>query len=143
LINDVLADLDVMIKTSGAIIEVTEMPDIMASEIEFHQLFQNLISNAIKFRRKGIPPKVQIRAKELDKKWEFAITDNGIGIAPGHFSRVFEIFQRLSTNREIEGNGIGLANCKKIIQLYEGEIRIESKLGQGTTFYFTIANLII
>jgi light-regulated signal transduction histidine kinase (bacteriophytochrome) len=102
-------------------------------------VFQNLITNSIKFHKKDTPPKIQIRSEKLNEKWKFAVCDNGIGIAPEHFERVFDIFQRLHINEEeYEGNGIGLANCKKIIQLHQGEIWIESIIEQGTTFYFTI-----
>jgi light-regulated signal transduction histidine kinase (bacteriophytochrome) len=77
----------------------------------------------------------------INDTWRFQVSDNGIGIGPAYFDRVFEIFQRLPTEEKYEGSGIGLANCKKIIQLHKGEIWIESTPGQGTTFYFTIANL--
>jgi light-regulated signal transduction histidine kinase (bacteriophytochrome) len=139
LIYDVIADLETMIKTSNAVIEVEQMPILKLYETEIRQVFQNLITNSIKFHKKDTPPKIQIRSEKLNEKWKFAVCDNGIGIAPEHFERVFDIFQRLHINEEeYEGNGIGLANCKKIIQLHQGEIWIESIIEQGTTFYFTI-----
>jgi light-regulated signal transduction histidine kinase (bacteriophytochrome) len=138
IIDEVLADLEIRIKTSQASIEVTEMPEILAYESELRQLFQNLINNAIKFQRPNLKPKIKISATEVDHKWKFAVSDNGIGIAPEHFERVFGIFQRLHTKDEFEGNGIGLANCKKIVELHNGEIWLDSKLGEGTTFYFTL-----
>ncbi|HMH33288.1 MAG TPA: ATP-binding protein [Puia sp.] len=141
LIGDVLSDLGIMIKTSSAVIEVTEMPQLNLYEIEIRQVFQNLITNAVKFHKKGTPPKIKIGSEEINETWRFSVSDLGIGIAAAHFERIFDIFQRLHTNEKIEGSGIGLANCKKIVQLHGGEIWVESKLGQGTTFYFTIPNL--
>ena len=138
LIDDVIADLDTMIKTSNAVIEVTEMPKLNVYETEIRQVFQNLITNAIKFQKKDTQPKIQISSEKINEKWKFSVSDNGIGIAPVHFERVFDIFQRLHTNEEYEGNGIGLANCKKIVQLHQGEIWVESNPVQGTIFYFTI-----
>jgi len=141
IINDVIADLDTLIKNSNAIIEVTEMPVLNGYEIELRQLFQNLITNAIKFQKKDIQPKINIRSEKINDKWKFSISDNGIGIASVNFDRIFDIFQRLHTDEEYEGNGIGLSNCKKIVQLHHGEIWLESSLGQGSTFHFTIPNL--
>ena len=138
LINDVLVDLNNLIKTSNAIIEMTEMPVIDAYEIEIRELFQNLITNAIKYQKKNNQPIIQIRSEKINDKWKFIVSDNGIGIAPVHFERIFFIFQRLHNNEEYEGNGIGLANCKKIVELHHGEIWVESNIGQGATFYFTI-----
>jgi PAS domain S-box-containing protein len=141
LIDVVIADLDDEIKTSGAIIEVSEMPKLNLYDVEMRKLFRNLIMNAIKFQQKGNRPEIQIRAEEINNAWKFSIRDNGIGIAPKHFERVFEIFQRLNPDEEYEGTGIGLANCKKIVQLHQGEIWLESTLGQGSVFYFTLQNL--
>lgn len=141
LINDVISDLQIMIRDSGAIIDVSEMPELNMYEIEIGQLFQNLISNAIKFRKKDSKPEVHIFSTKAGMKWKFSVRDNGIGIAPVHFERIFEIFQRLHADDEYGGNGIGLANCKKIVELHQGEIWIESTLGKGTTFNFTIPHL--
>lgn len=141
LVNDVISDLQTMIKNSNAIIDVSEMPRLNLYEIEIGQLFQNLISNAIKFQKKNNKPEVHIFSKKADEKWQFSVRDNGIGIAPGHFERIFDIFQRLHNTTEYEGNGIGLANCKKIVELHQGEIWVESTLGKGTTFNFTIPHL--
>jgi PAS domain S-box-containing protein len=141
LIGNVIHDLQTIIKTTKAQIDVGEMPGLNGYEIEIRQLFQNLITNAIKFRRENTTPEIKITARETNGKWEFAVSDNGIGIAPVHFERIFGIFQRLHTNEEYEGNGIGLANCKKIVELHQGEIWIESTPGEGATFKFTIANI--
>src|SRR5260221_31387 len=143
LIDDVMVDLDSVIRNSNAIIEVSAMPKLNVYETQIRQVFQNLITNAIKFHKKGTQPKVHISAERINEQWKFSIRDTGIGISPVHFERVFNIFQRLHTSAEYEGNGIGLANCKKIIQLHKGEIWLESSLGQGTTVYFTIPNLAV
>jgi len=140
-VTDVLADLGTVIKTSNAVIEVSELPNLNAYETELSQVFQNLITNAVKFSKKGGLPRIQIRADKIEDKWMFSVSDNGIGIAKTHFERIFDIFQRLHTDEEYEGNGIGLANCKKIVQFHQGEIWVESVLGQGTTFYFTMPHL--
>ena len=142
LIDEVCADLESIIKKSGAMISVTEMPKINVYETELRQVFQNLITNAIKFTKKDIEPEIHIAAEHLNDRWKFSVKDNGIGIDPIHFQRVFEIFQRLETKDRYEGNGIGLANCQKIIQLHNGEIWFESIPGEGTTFCFTIPKLI-
>ena len=138
LVNEVIADLDNVIRKSGTNIEVSEMPELKVYEAEMRQLFQNIIANAIKFHRKDIPPEIKISAEKINKKWKFSIADNGIGIARAHFERVFEIFKRLNTNVEYAGYGIGLPKCRKIVQMHKGEIWIESTLEEGTTFYFTI-----
>jgi signal transduction histidine kinase len=142
ILDDVIADLDTMIKSSHAIVEVAPLPQLNAYEIEIHQLFQNLIINAIKFQKKDTQPHIRIGSEKISEGWEFFVTDNGIGIDPAHFERVFDIFQRLHT-REYEGSGIGLANCKKIVHLHGGEIWVESFPGTGTTFRFTIPMLMI
>ena len=143
LISDVISDLNAVIKTSGAIITLSDMPEMILYETEIRQVFQNLITNAIKFQHKGTRPKIKIETERIGDYWKFAVSDNGIGIAPENFERVFDIFQRLSTDINYDGHGIGLANCKKIIQLHQGEIWIESTQGHGTTFNFTISNLLV
>ena len=99
------------------------------------------LSNWLYFHKKETPPIILIRSEKTNAIWRFSVSDMGIGIAPAHFERIFDIFQRLHTEEKIEGSGIGLANCKKIIQLHGGEIWVESKPEQGTTFHFTIPNL--
>lgn len=101
------------------------------------QLFQNLISNAIKYRGEQ-SPKIYISAKREDKQWLFCIKDNGIGISEKHLDKIFIIFQRLHTHQEYEGTGIGLSIAQKIVHQHNGNIWVESEIGTGTTFYFTI-----
>lgn len=138
LVSDVIADLNSTISTSGAEITVSELPELMVYETEFRQLFQNLIANAIKFQKKSIVPKIQISAAYVNTVWQFTVSDNGIGIEPNNFKRIFDIFQRLHANTEYEGSGIGLANCKKIVELHQGEIWVDSIFGESATFTFTI-----
>jgi light-regulated signal transduction histidine kinase (bacteriophytochrome) len=139
LIREVIADLETMINTSRAKIKVSSMPVMYLYETEMHQVFQNLITNAIKFRKKNTIPEIEIQSEKIKNNWRFSVSDNGIGIAPEYFERIFVIFQRLHANEEeYQGYGIGLANCKKIVNLHLGEIWVESVLGKGTTFYFTI-----
>jgi PAS domain S-box-containing protein len=138
-IKSVISDLEYLVTSTDTRIEVGKMPVLNLYETEFHQLFQNLITNAIKFQKKGNRPEIHIRSEKIGRSWKFSVNDNGIGIAPDHFERIFELFQRLYFNEdEYEGKGIGLAYCKKIVQLHQGEIWVESKEGEGATFYFTI-----
>ena len=105
------------------------------------QLFQNLISNAIKFHKPGEQPQINISGIKENGHWRFVCKDNGIGIPQEHRERIFIIFQRLHTRSQYEGSGIGLANCKKIVELHGGNIWVESLPGEGSTFHFTIPNL--
>lgn len=139
IVKNVIDDLDNLIRASGAMITVEELPIINAYEIELRQLFQNLINNAIKFRKKDTTPKIKIGYSDKDEYFEFYITDNGIGIEPRHFDRIFQIFQRLNPEKEFEGYGIGLAYCKKIAEMHGGKIEIESTVGKGSTFKFLIS----
>jgi PAS domain S-box-containing protein len=141
IVMDVLADIEQSVNESGATIEIGEMPTIHVYEVEMRQLFQNLISNAIKFRNKETPLEIKIWAEKINDQWKFYVSDNGIGIESIHFERIFYIFQRLNLETEYDGYGIGLANCKKIVELHKGEIGVESELGKGSTFYFTISIL--
>lgn len=142
LLKEVIADIDMAVRSSSSRIEIGDMPSINAYEVEIRQLFQNLISNAIKFGKKDVTPIIKISAEELPDRWRFSVSDNGIGIASDHYPRIFQIFQRLHTNDQYEGYGIGLANCKKIIELHKGEITVESKPDEGSTFYFTISKFL-
>jgi len=143
IISDVIDDLEIIIKSSKASIKVSEMPKLNAYETEMRQLFQNLITNAIKFQKKDTRPEIKIYSEKINGYWMFSVSDNGIGIDPEHFEKIFDIFQRLQSNAEYEGSGIGLANCKKIVQLHSGKIWVESISGQGTIFHFTIPHLSI
>ena len=139
LLNDVLMDMQSVIQSSNAMVSFSELPELNVNELEIRQLFQNLISNAIKFRRDQIKPEIYIRADRQNGKWQFVIKDNGIGIDLKYRQRIFQIFQRLHPKEKYDGYGIGLANCKKIVELHGGEIWVDSEPGKGSSFYFTIS----
>jgi PAS domain S-box-containing protein len=138
ILQEVLDDLNAAIKETQAEINVAALPVFHGYPTEIKQLFQNLIINAIKFRKKNTPPQIKISAIKINGQWEFACNDNGIGIEEEHRERIFIIFQRLHTRNDYEGSGIGLAHCKKIVELHGGKIWIESMPGEGSTFNFTI-----
>jgi len=108
----------------------------MADPTQLKQVFQNLISNGIKFHKEETRPEIHVGAERQDNEWEFSVCDNGIGIEPRHFERVFAIFQRLHSRDEYPGTGIGLAIYKKIVERHGGCIGVESEPGQGSTFKF-------
>ncbi len=125
------------IEDSGALIFTDHLPTVKGDEMQLIQLFQNLMANAIKFHGPE-PPQIQVSAAKNGREWVFAVKDNGIGIAPEHQERIFSIFQRLHQRSEYPGTGIGLAMCKKIVERHGGRIWVESQVGAGSTFYFTI-----
>jgi signal transduction histidine kinase len=136
-VEQALANLQTAIQESGARILRRVLPVVRADAGQLVQLFQNLISNALKFRG-GRPPRVLITARRQEGAWLFSVSDNGIGIDPRHHERIFQIFQRLHTREEYAGTGVGLALCKKIVERHGGRIWVESEVGQGSTFYFTL-----
>ncbi|CAD5252789.1 MULTISPECIES: PAS domain S-box protein [unclassified Imperialibacter] len=138
LVGDIIQDLNAMIKESGARITTDRLPKLKGSEQELKVLFQNMISNALKFRVRARTPEVTIAVKEKKDEYEFGVTDNGIGIDPKYFKKIFIIFQRLHTQSEFKGSGIGLSHCKKIVELHGGRIWITSTEGLGSTFHFTL-----
>ncbi|MBW2732006.1 MAG: PAS domain-containing protein [Deltaproteobacteria bacterium] len=135
--DEVLSSLAVAIEESGATITRGDLPVLMADRSQLVQLFQNLISNAIKFRGSS-PLEVSANAERVNGHWRFAIRDNGLGLDPSYAERIFVIFQRLFGREEYPGTGIGLAICKKIVEHHSGRIWVESQAGQGATFYFTL-----
>jgi light-regulated signal transduction histidine kinase (bacteriophytochrome) len=114
------------------------MPAVLADETQLTQLFQNLIGNGIKYQNSGVPRIHVSAARNGGKKWTFSVKDNGLGIAPQYFERIFEMFQRLHKREEFAGTGIGLAICKKIVDRHGGTISVESQPGQGSTFSFAL-----
>ncbi len=149
IVKEVLDDLEIVINESNAEIEFDELPTINASKVQMRQLFANLISNAIKYSKKNIPPKIRISAtivtdenlvSNAEKCYRISIQDDGIGMNKTHLNKIFTIFQRLHLRTEYSGNGIGLAICKKIMENHLGKIDVESELGQGSIFhlYFPI-----
>ncbi|MDR3712965.1 MAG: ATP-binding protein [Puia sp.] len=138
ILEEVLADLDSIIQGNQAAITARHLPVIEGYRTELKLLFQNLLTNAIKFRKRETPPQISIDAEKTDGVWTFSFRDNGIGIEKQHQERIFIIFQRLHTRKEYEGSGIGLAHCKKIVELHGGRIWVESSPGEGSTFFLTL-----
>ncbi len=139
ILREVMANLQLRIEGSGAEVTHDPLPTLVADGTQLVQLFQNLISNAIKFRSVAAP-RIHIAAERRGEEWLFSVRDNGIGIDPQYVERIFVIFQRLHTAAKYPGTGIGLAICKKIVERHGGHIGVESKLEEGATFYFTIGS---
>jgi len=132
-------NLQAAIEDGGATVSTAgDLPVVVGSETELTRLFQNLVGNALKYPDPLRPPVVMVEAEAGDGEWVFTVRDNGIGIAPEHFDRIFGIFQRLHGKEEYEGTGIGLAVCKKIVERHKGRIWVESTPGQGSAFRFTL-----
>jgi PAS domain S-box-containing protein len=138
-LQQALVNLRGAIEESGALVTHDPMPIVLADEMQLIQLFQNLVANAIKYQKPGIPQVHVSAAKNVEKKWQFSVRDNGLGIDPQYFDRIFGLFQRLHKREEFAGTGIGLAICKKIVERHGGRISVESQAGQGSTFRFTLA----
>ena len=137
IVEESLTHLRAALEESGAVIQWSALPVIMADPSQLTQVFQNLIGNAIKFHGPEIP-RIQIAAERKGQLWEFAVSDNGIGIPAAQQKNVFVIFRRLHTRDEYDGNGIGLAICKKIVERHGGEIWIEPRSASGAVFKFTL-----
>ena len=162
-VRDVLHSLELTISESGAVIEVGELPEVLADRVQLSQIFQNLIGNALKFRREGVAHHVTVSAEpsvsseaalsgaalsgpisnspassDAAQMWHFTVRDNGIGIAAEYFERIFVIFQRLHTRESFSGSGIGLAICQRLIERHGGKIWLESVPGEETAFHFTL-----
>ena len=137
-LSEALADLQLAIVESGAVIGHAPLPDVIADAAQLGQVFQNLLGNAIKYRRQSEPPRIHIGVERRIGQWEFSVRDNGLGFDPNYSERIFLPFQRLHSRGEYRGTGIGLAICKKIIEAHGGRIWVESEPGIGSVFYFTI-----
>jgi light-regulated signal transduction histidine kinase (bacteriophytochrome) len=137
ILDRAIANLQATIRAAHATVTCDPLPEIMADATQLTQLFQNLISNAIKFCSDQ-PPQIHISSQRRADAWLFSVQDNGIGIDSEYIDRIFLIFQRLHSRGEYPGTGIGLAICKKIVERHGGSIWVESQPGQGSTFYFTI-----
>ncbi|HXM82825.1 MAG TPA: PAS domain S-box protein [Burkholderiales bacterium] len=133
-----LTNLRAAIQDSGAAVTQDKLPTIHCDEVQLAQLFQNLIGNALKFRAPDKAPAVHVGAAEREQEWEFTVRDNGIGIEPQYFERIFMVFQRLHNKGEYPGTGIGLAIVKKVVERHGGRIWVQSQPGAGTTFHFTM-----
>jgi PAS domain S-box-containing protein len=134
---EALRNLDAAIAESGAVVLHDDLPSLPVQEIHLIQLFQNLISNAVKYRSEA-PPRIRISAERLGEQWKISVQDNGIGIAPQYANQIFGIFTRLHTAEKYAGTGIGLAICLKIVERYGGQIKLESEEGRGSIFWFTL-----
>jgi light-regulated signal transduction histidine kinase (bacteriophytochrome) len=138
LVSGVLQSLGETIEEAKANIVVGELPIVDGSESQLRQVFQNLVSNSLKFSHKDQPPNIEVSCKESAGEWVFTVKDNGIGIDPQYFERIFTIFQRLHSSNEYEGTGIGLAICKRIVERHGGRIWVESEPSKGSRFHFTL-----
>ena len=136
-LNQALGNLEKELEESQAVINYNSLPKVIADRTQLVTLFQNLISNALKYRRDE-QPQVNISVKQTATELLFEIHDNGIGIEPEYFAEIFEIFKRLHSSEDYPGSGIGLAICKKIIECHGGRIWLDSVPNVGTSFYFTL-----
>ncbi len=142
LLETIQLEMETILKDKNATLYINQIPNtIVGDQSQIKQLLENLISNGIKFSKKGIDPVVHISCIEDTYYWRFQLEDNGIGIEKEYNSKIFKLFQQLHNTSEYEGTGIGLPLCKKIVELHEGEIWVESEFGKGSTFSFTIKKL--
>jgi len=141
IVEQVIRDMNATLLETHAKITCNKLPLIKGYPIEIRLLFQNLISNAVKFQKKNVSPVIKIAAFEEKDFWHFTVEDNGIGIDKKHKDKIFVIFQRLHNLRKYDGTGIGLAHCKKIIELHHGQIWVESVEHEGSTFHFTLSKM--
>jgi light-regulated signal transduction histidine kinase (bacteriophytochrome) len=137
-LDEALTDLRRTIEKAGAVVTHDPLPTVRADAVQLRQVFQNLIGNAVKFRQQDGQPRIHVSAERLEGAWRFSVTDNGIGIEPEYRDKIFVVFQRLHAQDTYEGTGIGLAIVKRIIERHGGRIWVESEVGKGSTFYFTI-----
>lgn len=130
------------IEEAGSTVTRGELPTVMGDAAQLSQLFQNLVSNAVKYHAEEAPC-VHVSAERNGNSWIFCVRDNGIGIEAKHHERIFEIFRRLHTQEQYPGTGIGLAVCRRIVSRHGGRIWVESELGNGSTFYFTLPDRVL
>ncbi|HVG07782.1 MAG TPA: ATP-binding protein [Thermoanaerobaculia bacterium] len=136
-VDDVLADLEVLVRETGASVQRGRLPVVLGDRSQLRQVFQNLVSNALHYRRDGEAPEVAISAAREGDRWRLEVHDNGTGIDPRFHERIFVIFQRLDRRRS-QGTGIGLAMCKRIVEHHGGRIWVDSAPGAGSAFHFTL-----
>lgn len=139
ILEQVIHGLTAQIQANHATVTFDSLPNFIGYKSYIAQLFQNLISNGIKFAQADRAPKIKISAEELEDKIKFSVSDNGIGIDETNHQLIFNMFKRVNSRENYKGYGIGLAHCKRIVELHGGEIQVESSKGQGSTFHFTIS----
>ena len=137
ILDRVLANMSSTIEQKNAVVTRSPLPELTCDESQIHRLFQNLISNAIKFCSRSRPV-IHVAAEEQKDHWLLSIKDNGIGIDPSHQKTIFKIFQRINGKNKYPGTGVGLAICRKIVERHGGRIWVESTPGEGCTFFFTL-----
>jgi light-regulated signal transduction histidine kinase (bacteriophytochrome) len=137
-LKEALTNLRATIEESGAVVTHDSLPAITTDDTQLAQVFQNLVGNAIKYRRAEVPRVHVAATKNGSHEWIFSVRDNGLGIEPQYFERIFILFQRLHGRQEFKGTGIGLAICKKIVERLGGRIWLESQPEKGSTFYFAL-----
>lgn len=142
LVNDIILDFDSALKAVDGKVLINNLPSVYGNPVELRLLFQNLISNGLKFRKSGVSPIIKVTAKESITHFEFFVKDNGIGIDIEDYGKIFFIFQRLHPTEEYDGTGLGLAYCRKIVELHGGKIWIDSEVGVGSSFNFTLAKIV-
>ncbi len=133
-----VTNLSASIHECQAVVTKEDLPIVLGDETQLLQLFQNLIANAVKYRKPRTPPQVHVSSAREGSRYIFSVRDNGIGIDSKNYDRIFQIFQRLHSHEQYAGAGIGLAVCKRIVERHDGRIWIESVPGTGSTFFFTI-----
>jgi light-regulated signal transduction histidine kinase (bacteriophytochrome) len=136
-LQESLATLAESVRENAAIVTVDELPSIYMSDVHLQQVFQNLMGNALKYRADQ-PPRIHVSARQVGEMWCFSVKDNGIGVDPQYKEKIFGVFKRLSHDRKYSGTGIGLAICQRVVERYGGRIWVESELGKGATFFFTL-----
>ena len=136
-LDDAIRNLHSLIEESGAVITRDPLPALIGDPVQLTRLFQNLLVNSIKYRSEE-PPRIHVAADGSGGEWLFSVRDNGIGIEPQYAEKVFGIFKCLQPRDKSSGSGMGLAICRKIVSRHEGRIWVESALGKGATFYFTL-----
>jgi light-regulated signal transduction histidine kinase (bacteriophytochrome) len=132
--RDVIEDLELQAAQAGGRVEVGPLPEVEADPVQMRQLFQNLVGNALKFRRPGVPPVGRVAAAPAPDGWVVTVADNGIGFEDRHAARIFQVFQRLHGRDEYDGTGVGLAICRKIVDRHGGTITARGRPGEGATF---------
>jgi light-regulated signal transduction histidine kinase (bacteriophytochrome) len=139
-LQDVLSNLSEAIRQSGGRVTSEGLPEVWMSPAHLHQVLQNLIGNALKYRRED-PPEIHVSATLEGVEWRFSVRDNGIGIEPKYREVIFGVFKRLHRDQRYSGTGIGLAICQRVVERYGGRIWVESTPGQGSDFYFTVPHV--